>query len=117
MKWSVMVLVLYKLTLCSTENKFVTTYDSNVRNSGDSAQPVKPQWAHPLIASGIAPALETNVVPTNETSVPTVKIVENYSVTNVERNQVCLVNSTMNLNSYCTTRKTLTSELMGSDIV
>ena len=94
MKWSVIVLVLFKLSLCSTENKFVTTYaTSNVRNSGsgDPALPVKPQWTHPLIASGIAPSLGTNVVSTNETSVPTVKIVENYSVTNVERNQVCLV--------------------------
>ena len=94
MKWSVIVLVLFKLSLCSTENKFVTTYaTSNVRNSGsgDPALPLKPQWTHPLIASGIAPSLGTNVVSTNETSVPTVKIVENYSVTNVERIQVRLV--------------------------
>jgi hypothetical protein len=94
MKIQMKILFLFflKVTLSNSrpvENKFVTTFALNVRNPNG---PIS-QWGHPLVASGIGPdPVSGRSAVNNESSVPTVKIVENYSVTNVEKSQVKLNN-------------------------
>ena len=84
--WTTTVIVLLlKLTVSSSrpvENKFLTL---NVRNAGGpAASPLRPQWS-PTTSTG-RPEFAPKV--SNESIIPSVKIVENYSVTNVEKNQV-----------------------------
>jgi len=81
--WTIVIVILLKLTASSSrpaENKFLTL---NVRNAGGTAaSPLRPQWS-PTTSTG-RPSDKVS----NESIIPSVKIVENYSVTNVEKNQV-----------------------------